>query len=203
MNIRNNPVCGVLLTAVFSIGVATMTLSSAKAVESKKDLKTAMTGKGSSIESQRSSFGRNSYDPTFAQREDGVRFAHIRNHSEGGFVFAEFDAKDSYQAMETMLPDSFKRVRQAVWIPNTDNVALLVKTDEGADIYMIDCGVIVPITRTHDVLRMSVTKNGNSLSWERSGNSRYSVPETFYAINTNNLTVTRQSALSARTVARY
>ena len=187
-------------------GIATMGLSLlssqfASALPMLKEPKAEMsqvgTWKGTSSEK------RKSYRSSSAKREDGLRYSDILNHSQSGMVFAEFDSRDGFQAMETPLPDSFKDVRQSVWIPNTDNVALLVTTQEGSDVFLIDCGTVVPITKTHDVLRMSVTRNGDSLSWERSGDRRYSVPQTYYAIDTNNLTVTRQAVLNMKSVVKF
>lgn len=207
MTTRNHITTRNLMTGIFCTLLSSLafTISQAKEPVKETNSMAAPAAKGNSSDKKmdRPNFGRRSNDPTYAQREDGLRYADIRNHSESGMVFAEFDSKDGFQAMETSLPDSFKRVSQAVWIPTTDNVALLVKTEEGSDIYLIECGIVTQITKTHDVIQMSVTNSGNSLSWKRASAPDYSIPTTYYAINTNNLTVTRQSGLNLRSVAKY
>lgn len=112
--------------------------------------------------------------PPFAWREDGKRVAGFRPLASGGVEIVWYLMADEGTTFQ--LPLTFQPVSAGplVWLPNTDDAAMLGQSATGVDVYTVEAGQIHQITTSSDVLGMALSSDRSALVWARkSPNTRY------------------------------
>ncbi|HXG24762.1 MAG TPA: hypothetical protein VNJ09_09425 [Chthonomonadales bacterium] len=110
--------------------------------------------------------------PPFAWREDSKRFATIRTREDGEQEVVWYNLPEGGITFTTLLP--CKDVAKMVWLPNTDDLALLGTDAGGQNVYMLESAESKKITTTNDVIGLSLSADRQKLIWARkSKNPRY------------------------------
>lgn len=103
--------------------------------------------------------------PPYAWREDGKRLAALASRGKA-FDFVEYDADGMAEVMRCTLPIT-PPVGSMVWLPDTDDVAMLGATEGGPDVYLVEAGQPLRVTRTGDVIGLGLTADHRKLIWAR------------------------------------
>ncbi|MGC8666652.1 MAG: hypothetical protein ACP5VE_00855 [Chthonomonadales bacterium] len=112
--------------------------------------------------------------PPFAWREDGKRLAGLRPLASGGVEIVWYLVADAGTTFR--VPLTFQPVQRGplIWLPNTDDAAMLGQSATGVDVYTVEAGQIHQITTSSDVLGLALSADRSSLVWARkSPNTRY------------------------------
>ena len=112
--------------------------------------------------------------PPFAWREDAKRIAGLRALASGGVEIVWYLMADGGTTFR--VPLTFQPVSGGplIWLPNTDDAAMLGQTATGVDVYTVEAGQIHQITTSSDVLGLALSGDRSALVWARkSPNTRY------------------------------
>jgi WD40 repeat protein len=131
---------------------------------------------------------RKEFQAPTAWREDGKRFVAIR-HAEGRpLELVWYDLADSAITHHMELPAAITEVRSILWLPETDDVALLAGD---GNIYTVEAGESKKVTTSNDVLTMALAQDEKNLLWARkSPNTKY-ILLSLYSYDLSSRSVTR------------
>ncbi len=121
------------------------------------------------------------YEPLTGWREDGGRFAAIHKRPAGGIEAVQYDVVEGGVAMRVQLPFPSAGPFKLVWLPNTDDVALMGGTGDNFDVYTVEAGEVKKITTTGDVIGLGISGDGKKLLWARRSQNMKYILMTVYA----------------------
>jgi len=114
--------------------------------------------------------------PLVAWRADSHRVAGVCRLDDGALQVYWHNATEGGRTFSLRLPVSqvLTGPGQMVWLPATDDVALVGGDDSRRDVLTAEAGEVQRITRTGDVLGLGLSGDGRRLVWARRGpNLRY------------------------------
>lgn len=111
------------------------------------------------------------FTPPFAWREDGNRFACVREIRIGKYEMVWYNLVENGTSFRVPMPMPVDAGAPMVWLPNTDDLAFVAGDH---NVYTLESGEFKKVTTSGDVLGLSLYAAGKKLVWaRRSVNLRY------------------------------
>jgi len=110
----------------------------------------------------------------YAWREDSQWFIGYIAPEEGPSALVSYSLSENGITQRIPLPFDGRSVRKTIWLPQTNDAALLVSTPRGQNVYLVEAAEVKKITTSDDVLSLELTEGGKTLLWaRRSPNLKY------------------------------
>ncbi|MCC6730638.1 MAG: PD40 domain-containing protein [Chthonomonadales bacterium] len=129
--------------------------------------------------------------PPYAWREDGRRFAGVHRLEDGTLEVVWYNLPEAGVTLRAPVPFKGPAELRMVWLPGTDDLAVVGDTDGRRDIYLVEAGQAHQLTTSGDVVGLALSRDGKRLVWARkSRNPRY-ILLSLYAFDLASRSVTK------------
>lgn len=119
--------------------------------------------------------------PPYAWREDSKRLAAFCTHGQQ-YELVEYDADAPSEVLRALLP-VLGSPDAAVWLPDTDDVAVLGASSTGADVFLVEAGEALKVTSSGDVIGLGLTADRRKLIWARHSRNAGYILMTVYTLD--------------------
>lgn len=133
------------------------------------------------------------YLPFMGWRGDGRRLAVLQQPGQNGPIYlVQYNLPEGGPSLHVKLPFEDVGSLNLIWIPMTDNVALIGGRDQ-RDVYAVEYGEVNKITTTGDVVGLSLSPDKNHLVFARKGPNLKYILLSVYAFDLTKRNVGRLS----------
>ncbi len=134
----------------------------------------------------------------FAWRRDSQWFVGFAHGLDGSLSAYWYSLNEMGEAMRIKLPFNYVSPlnQNVIWLPNSDDIAVLGSTQSPSlktNVYTVEAGEPHQITKTGDVIGLSITPDGKNLIWARRSKNAHYILFTLYEFSINKRTVRRLS----------